>query len=204
MKPPKAHEDALVPVSRAEGSGEATGSRDANGRFLSGAETREIAAKGGAAAKGRSKLASHIGLKKLPTGCSFSAYRRSAVTFRRALCNYFDELYGEVSPDVSALLTAASIELSFARAITDAAALKDLLLATRGAGLHVLARENIMEAHALAKLEAEARRMSAASNGNGRPQITIITCADDGTEVSRRDGGYNPETDPNPLELKAR
>lgn len=177
-KPPKAHEAAIVPVLPADGSGEGSGSRDANGRFLSGAETRAIAAKGGAAAKGRSKLADYIGLKKLPTGSTFSAYRRSAVTFRRTLCAYFAELYGEVSPDVAALLTAASIELSFARAITDAAALKDLLLATRGAGLHVLARENIMQAHALAQLEAEARRANAVALAGNRPVITIIYPSD--------------------------
>lgn len=178
MSHPKEQEAAILPAPKAENSGKGSGTRAANGRFLSGPETRAIGAKGGLATKGRSKLIERIGLSRLPQGHTFRAYRRSATTFRRTLCAYFQELYGEVSPDVGVLITNAAIELAFARAITDTAALKDSLLSTRGAGLHVLARENIMEAHALAKLEAEARRANAAASGSGRPVIQIIMPAD--------------------------
>ncbi|GAC1575143.1 MAG: hypothetical protein NVS3B20_24920 [Polyangiales bacterium] len=66
-----------------EARNESPGDRGALGKFAPG---NSLARLGGAARKGKTRLADRLGLRSLPPGASFAPYKASAVSFRRAQC----------------------------------------------------------------------------------------------------------------------
>lgn len=125
-----------------------------------------IAAQGGRARAGKTKLADRMGLRSLPEGAAFAPYKRAAVSFRRSQCSELAKTVGGgvCGPAPSSLVASAALQLAWSRYLSDLAAeggpggADTALKASR---LAEASRQSLLAAHELCAREAEARKASA-------------------------------------------
>ena len=100
----------------------ARGERRPDGRFARGART--VQAAGGAATRGKTRLAAKLGLATLPEGSDFSPYRRAASVFRRVQCAELARTVGGgvCGPGPSSIVASAALALAWSRYFSDLAA----------------------------------------------------------------------------------
>jgi hypothetical protein len=140
--------------------------RTPDGRFLPGART--VQAAGGAATRGKSRLAAKLGLAKLADDAAFAPYSRSASVFRRAQCAELARTVGGgvCGPGPSSIVASAALMLAWSRYLSDlAAAGGDPDLVTRSARLADQSRQALLTAHELCAREAEARAKAPRAGG---------------------------------------
>ena len=131
--------------------------RGESGRFAPG---NALAREGGKATAGKSRLASRLGLRSLPEGSGFSAYKAAASSFRRAQCASLAATVGGgvCGPGPSSMVASAALALAWSRFLGDTAAeTGDAELALRAARLGEVSRQHLLAAHELAAREAQAR-----------------------------------------------
>jgi hypothetical protein len=136
----------------------ARGERRPDGRFARGART--VQAAGGAATRGKTRLAAKLGLATLPEGSDFSPYRRAASVFRRVQCAELARTVGGgvCGPGPSSIVASAALALAWSRYFSDLAATTgDAELAMRSARLGEVSRQHLLAAHELVAREATAR-----------------------------------------------
>lgn len=128
---------------------------DARGKFAPG---NALAAAGGRARAGKTRLADRLGLT-VPSEV-FAPYHRSAVSFRRAHCSALAATVGGgvCGPGPSAIVATAALQLAWSRCLSDRAAQTgDIDLALRASRLADASRQNLLAAHELCAREAAAR-----------------------------------------------
>ena len=135
--------------------------RGAGGRFRPG---NTLAAAGGRAKRGKARLASRLGLARMPEGAAFGPYAASAATFRRVQCAELARTVGGgvCGPGPSSIVASAALALAWSRCLSDLAA-RDANpeLAVRAVRLADASRQSLLTAHELCAREAEARAKSA-------------------------------------------
>ena len=140
-------------VARAESPGD----RGEGGRFAAG---NTLAVVGGRSKAGKGRLASRLGLGKLPEGNDFAPYKASASTFRRAQCGELARHVGGgiCGPGPSSLVASAALQLAWSRYLSDQAALTgDADAALKASKLADASRNSLLAAHELCAREAAAR-----------------------------------------------
>ncbi len=143
---------------------ESPSDRGVAGRFAPG---NSLAAAGGRARRGTSRLAGRLGLATLPEGDAFAPYRRAAATFRRVQCADLARTVGGgvCGPGPSSVVASASLALAWSRYLSDEAArTDDPELAMRSARLGETSRQHLLAAHELCAREAQARRAKATAS----------------------------------------
>jgi hypothetical protein len=131
------------------------------GRFAPG---NTLSTRGGRARAGKTRLADRLGLRSLPVGAAFAAYKASAVSFRRAQCAELARTVGGgvCGPGPSSLVASAALQLAWSRYLSDVAAEKGdaqgALIASR---LADASRQSLLAAHELCAREGAARAASA-------------------------------------------
>jgi hypothetical protein len=136
---------------------ESPGDRGELGRF---AKNNALARIGGASKAGKMRLASRLGLSKLPDDNAFALYKVSASTFRKAHCGELARSVGAgyCGPAPSSLVASAALQLAWSRYLSDKAALTDdAEMALKAANLADKSRQNLLAAHELCAREALAR-----------------------------------------------
>lgn len=126
-----------------------------------------LAAKGGKARAGKTRLADRLGLRSLPAGNAFAPYKASAVSFRRAQCAALAASVGGgyCGPAPSSFVASAALQLAWSRYLSDLAAeTGNGELAIQSSKLANDSRQNLLAAHELAAREAVARRDATPSN----------------------------------------
>jgi hypothetical protein len=139
--------------------------RGERGRFAPG---NGLAAEGGKAKRGRSRLAARLGLAALPDDSAFAPYRVSAATFRRVQCAELAKTVGGgvCGPGPSSIIASAALALAWSRYFSDlAAATGDPDIATRAIRMADSSRTMLLTAHELCAREAEARSRRAREPG---------------------------------------
>jgi len=127
------------------------------GRFADG---NSLAAQGGAAKRGKSRLTARLGLLALPDDNAFATYHRAAATFRRVQCAELARTVGGgvCGPGPSSVVASAALALAWSRFFSDkAAADGDPELAMRSARLGETSRQHLLAAHELCAKEASTR-----------------------------------------------
>ena len=146
--------------------------RGARGAFARG---NTLAARGGAAKRGKSKLAVRLGLGDLPEGAAVKPYMASAATFRRVQCAELARTVGGgvCGPAPSSIVASAALALAWSRFFSDQAALScDPELAVRAVALADRSRTMLLTAHELCAREATSR--------GSRPRTLASLMSDDG------------------------
>jgi hypothetical protein len=131
--------------------------RGDQGRFARG---NALAAIGGKALVGQTRLANRLGLRKLGDESAFRPYRAAAASFRRAQCAALAASVGggRCGPSPSSIVASASLQLAWSRFLSDLAAeTGDAKLALDSSRLADASRQNLMAAHELCAREAAAR-----------------------------------------------
>ncbi len=120
-----------------------------------------LAAEGGRAKAGQTRLARRLSLLGLPEGAPFAPYRRAASAFRRFQVSRLASTVGagECGPAPASIVATAALQLASSRYLFDRAAVGDcdpkaLELASRLAND---SRQNLLAAHELCAREAKAR-----------------------------------------------
>lgn len=145
---------AGLPAGARDGS---PADRGAGGRF---ARANTLAARGGRAKRGTSRLTSRLGLSTIGEGDAFAPYRRAAATFRRVHCAELARTVGGgvCGPGPSSVVASAALALAWSRYLSDlAASTGDAEMAMRSARLGETSRQHLLAAHELAAKEAVAR-----------------------------------------------
>jgi hypothetical protein len=131
--------------------------RGPDGRFRPG---NPMAAAGGRAKAGRTRLATRLALNALAEGSPFAKYQHMASTFRRVQC---DELAqnvggGVCGPGPASIVSTAAIQLAYSRYFFDMCANSfDPDLAQQAAKFGDQSKANLLAAHELCAKEAQAR-----------------------------------------------
>jgi hypothetical protein len=128
--------------------------RGAAGKFARG---NKLAARGGKASAGKSRLASRLALAD---GTDLAPYKRAAVSFRRAQCAALAASVGGgyCGPGPSSMVASAALQLMWARFFSDQAATTgDADMALKASKLADASRNNLLSAHELCAKEALAR-----------------------------------------------
>lgn len=135
--------------------------RGARGKFAPG---NTLAARGGNAKRGKTRLASTLGLSRLTEGEGFAPYRRKAVSFRRTMTSSIALTVGGgvCGPGPSSMIATAALQLAWSRYFSDIAAqigdpVKAAELALKASALGDKSRQSLLTAHELAAVEAAAR-----------------------------------------------
>lgn len=137
---------------------ESPSDRGEAGRFAPG---NKLAAQGGKARAGKTRLASRLGLAHLSDDAAFRPYRAAAASFRRAQCTELARTVGNgvCGPAPSSLIASAALQLAWSRYLSDLAATTgDAEGALRASRLAEASRQSLLAAHELAAREALARR----------------------------------------------
>lgn len=131
--------------------------RHEGGRFARG---NALAAEGGRARAGKTRLADRLGLAKLPEGAAFGPYRKAAASFRKAQCAELARTVGGgvCGPGPSSCVASAALQLAWARYFSDRAAeTGDPQLAMTASRLSDASRASLLTGHELCAREAQAR-----------------------------------------------
>jgi hypothetical protein len=129
--------------------------RGEGGRFAGG---NSLASRGGRARKGKTRLASSLGLAGLDGDESFAPYRRSADAFRVAQCASLASTVGagECGPGPSSIVASAALALAASRYLYDTAD-GDASKLAQASRLADSSRQALLTAHELCAREAQAR-----------------------------------------------
>jgi hypothetical protein len=131
--------------------------RGERGHFARG---NPLAAAGGRARAGKTRLADRLGLRSLPDASEFGTYKAAAVSFRRAQCTALANNVGggHCGPAPSSFVASAALQLAWSRYLSDKAAITgDAELALQASRLADASRQNLLAAHELCAKEAMAR-----------------------------------------------
>lgn len=137
---------------------ESTTERQADGRFRKG--TRTAQSQGGKARKGKTRLASKLGLTKLTSDAAFAPYLKAAEDFKRAQVASLARTVGGgyCGPAPSSIVATAALQLAASRHFFDLAAESgDADLAVKASRLGDASRSSLLTAHELCAREALAR-----------------------------------------------
>lgn len=137
--------------------------RDPTGAFRPG---NSLAAEGGRARKGQTRLADRLGIAQLASGNAFAPYKKAAAAFRRMHCTLLarDAGGGQLGPAPSSLVATAALQLAWSRYLSDLAAESfDPAMAVQASRLGDASRQSLLAAHELAVLEAKGRANRATS-----------------------------------------
>jgi hypothetical protein len=138
--------------------------RDADGHFVAGPGTSELARAGALAAHEARQLASLLGFFEPPDGHAYAAYTRLAREHREAHGAALAGSVGggQLSPGVVSILASASLALAASRFLYDQGARAgDAALLGQAARLADQSRTSLLTAHELAAREATARPRNA-------------------------------------------
>jgi hypothetical protein len=122
---------------------------------------------GGRARRGKTRLAERMGLRALPEGSAFRAYKVAAASFRRAQCAELARTVGGgvCGPGPSSMIASAALQLAWSRYLADAAAEhQEPDLALAASRLADASRQNLLAAHELCAKEAAARKETRAQD----------------------------------------
>lgn len=146
--------------------------RGARGHFAPG---NPLAALGGRARAGKTRLTDRLGLSSLPDGSTFKPYKAAAVSFRRAQCSELARTVGGgvCGPAPSSLVASAALQLAWSRYLSDRAAVDgDPDLALKASRLAEASRQSLLAAHELCAREAVGRE---ATKPNGLQRLYAMT-----------------------------
>ena len=142
----------------ADGRHPSPGDRGEGGRFAAG---NSLARHGGAAKRGKARLAARLGLSSLSADQPFFSYRASASTFRRVQCAELARTVGGgvCGPGPSSIVASAALALAWSRYLSDVAATTgDAEMALRALRCADQSRQMLLTAHELCAREALARQ----------------------------------------------
>lgn len=148
--------------------------RDDAGRLLPGPGTADLARRGGLAAAEARQLAQLLGLWTPPEGHAYAPYARLARDWRDA---HITELAatvagGEVGPGPASIVATAALQMAASRWLSDRGAQSgDSKMLLEGSRLGDSSRQNLLAAHSLAALEAEARLDARRAARGGGPLV---------------------------------
>lgn len=140
-----------------EARDESPADRGEGGKFARG---NSLARRGGESRRGKTRLASRLGLRTLGEAAPFRPYKAAAKSFQIAHCAELARSVGGgvCGPAPSSLVASAALQLAWSRYLSDVAAENgDAETALKSSRLAEASRQSLLAAHELCAREAQAR-----------------------------------------------
>jgi hypothetical protein len=134
-----------------------------------------LARAGGKATAGKTRLASRLGLQRVPDEAAFAPYKRAATSFRKAQCAALAAQSGNgyCGPGPSSMVASAALQLAWSRYYSDKAATGgDPELAITASRLADASRNNLLAAWELCSRESKGRPSALAGPPPGFEYVT--------------------------------